>query len=297
MSKSSKRSNAIGRSLNPRSSVLPTFCRCCRATTASSPPRRSSSTADASTTRTEPPNDPIPPQRENHWHRHESATAAYLTEHVDDRIERAKNGAEDRGDFAGMRIHGGRLVGDCKDYSGRIEPGPWLVEAEIERGNDDALAAFVVAKRRGITDPGRKFILLALRDLVAILTGVVGDGLPLSKTCDDTIVTDLLDVPSLLAELAVNPHRARFVMASRVAGALRGRKVTVTGDIPPTYPTAHRAERRSHSRRSARKNASSTARRRPHPIPGGSAVAHRADREEPHLVRAVAVIHRLVGGC
>ncbi|WP_327116338.1 hypothetical protein OHB12_04305 [Nocardia sp. NBC_01730] len=27
------------------------------------------------------------------------------------------------------------------------------------------------------------------------------------------------------------------------------------------------------------------------------AVAHRADREEPHLVRAVAVIHRLVGGC
>lgn len=104
--------------------------------------------------------------------RHESAIAAYLAEHVDDRIERrAKNGAKDRGDLSGMRVHGGRLVGECKDYGGQLKPGTWLTEAEIERGNDDALASFVIAKRRGIADPGAQIVLMTVRDLVAILTG------------------------------------------------------------------------------------------------------------------------------
>lgn len=104
--------------------------------------------------------------------RHETAIAGYLAEHVDDRIERrAKAGAKDRGDLSGVRVHGARLVGECKDYGGQLKPGPWLDEAEIERGNDDALACFVVAKRRGITDPGEQIVLMTLRDLAAILTG------------------------------------------------------------------------------------------------------------------------------
>lgn len=35
---------------------------------------------------------------------------------ADDRIERrARNGAKDRGDVAGVRVHGQRLVIECKD--------------------------------------------------------------------------------------------------------------------------------------------------------------------------------------
>ncbi|MFI9507550.1 hypothetical protein [Nocardia sp. NPDC052566] len=106
--------------------------------------------------------------------RHESATAHYLAEHVDDRIERrAKHGTRDRGDLSSVRAPGGgRLVGECKDYGGRLLPGQWLAEAETERGHDAALASFVVAKRRGIADTGSQIVLMTLRDLAAILTGV-----------------------------------------------------------------------------------------------------------------------------
>jgi hypothetical protein len=105
--------------------------------------------------------------------RHETTTARYMAEHVDDRAERrAKSGAKDRGDISGLRtVHGGRVVIECKDTS-RIEIGPWLNEAEIERGNDDALVGCVVAKRRGYGDPGDQIVLMTLRDLVALLTGV-----------------------------------------------------------------------------------------------------------------------------
>lgn len=104
--------------------------------------------------------------------RHETAVATYLATHVDDRIERrAKTGAKDRGDISGVRILGGRVVIECKDTS-RVEIGSWLTEAEIERGNDDALVGCVVAKRRGHGDPGDQLVLMTLRDLVALLAGV-----------------------------------------------------------------------------------------------------------------------------
>ncbi|MFD3431140.1 hypothetical protein [Nocardia fluminea] len=106
--------------------------------------------------------------------RHETSITTYLAEQLDDdRIERrAKNGAKDRGDIGGVRTSaGGRLVIECKDYGGRLQAGPWLGEAEVERGNDDALAGLVVAKRRGTTDPGAQFVLMTVRDLVAILSG------------------------------------------------------------------------------------------------------------------------------
>ena len=103
--------------------------------------------------------------------RFESSIATYLAEHVDDRIERrARNGALDRGDFSGIRAPGGgRIVLEAKDYGGRLLPGPWIGEAEIERGNDDALVGAVVAKRRGITDPGAQFVLMTVRYIVALI--------------------------------------------------------------------------------------------------------------------------------
>jgi hypothetical protein len=102
----------------------------------------------------------------------ETLVADYLAATVDDRVERrTKNGSKDRGDISGLRHMGERVVIEAKDYGGRLEVGPWLAEAEIERLNDDAIARLVVAKRRGKAQPGDQVVLLTLRDLVALLTG------------------------------------------------------------------------------------------------------------------------------
>jgi hypothetical protein len=104
----------------------------------------------------------------------ETGIAHYLNTYVDDRIERRRmNGSKDRGDLAGLRHMGVRVVAECKDtagvYAGHL--GGWLTETETERGNDDAAAGLVVFKRKGTRDPGDQFVLMTLRDLVALLTG------------------------------------------------------------------------------------------------------------------------------
>lgn len=104
--------------------------------------------------------------------RFERLVADYLAEHVDDRIDRrVKTGAKDRGDVAGVRHMGGRVVIETKDVT-RWSPGEWLREAEVERGNDDAIAGLVVAKRHGKGKPAEQVVLMTLADLVALLTGV-----------------------------------------------------------------------------------------------------------------------------
>ena len=105
--------------------------------------------------------------------RFESLVTRYLrTTLDDDRIERRRmSGANDRGDISGLRHMGGRIVVECKDYGGRLQPGPWIEETERERLNDDAGVGIVVAKRRGTTTPGDQFVLMTLADLVALLTG------------------------------------------------------------------------------------------------------------------------------
>lgn len=102
----------------------------------------------------------------------ERLIADHLAAVVDDRIDRrVKNGANDRGDIGGLRHMGGRIVIEAKNYGGRLLPGPWINEAETERGNDDALAGLVIAKRRGTTKPGEMFVLMTVNDLTALLTG------------------------------------------------------------------------------------------------------------------------------
>ena len=56
-------------------------------------------------------------------------------------------------------------------YDTTKEAGPWVSEAETERGNDDAAAALVVAKRRGTIDPADQFVLMTLRGFVSLLNG------------------------------------------------------------------------------------------------------------------------------
>ena len=102
----------------------------------------------------------------------ERLIADHLAAVVDDRIDRrVKTGAKDRGDIGGLRHMGGRIVIECKDYGGVIKAGPWTDEAETERGNDDALAGIVIAKRRGTTKPGDQYVLMTVDNLTAILTG------------------------------------------------------------------------------------------------------------------------------
>lgn len=99
----------------------------------------------------------------------ESEVVAYLAAHVDDRIERrARNGSKDRGDVSGLRHMGERVVVECKNHA-RLDLAGWL--AEVERGNDDAVAGLVVHKRHGKAEPAEQLVTLRLVDLVALLTG------------------------------------------------------------------------------------------------------------------------------
>ncbi|HEY9315805.1 hypothetical protein [Williamsia sp.] len=100
----------------------------------------------------------------------ERSIADCLALYVDDRIDRrVRNGAKDRGDIAGVRLHGQRLVLECKNTS-RINLGPWMAETDCERGNDDALAGLIVHKRHGKGDPLEQWVTMTVRELVAILT-------------------------------------------------------------------------------------------------------------------------------
>ena len=101
----------------------------------------------------------------------ERSTADYLATVVDDRIDRrVKNGAKDRGDVGGVRIHGKRIVLECKNTA-KTSLGTWANEAEIERGNDDALMAAIVHKRHGKGQPADQWVTMTLADFAALLTG------------------------------------------------------------------------------------------------------------------------------
>lgn len=102
----------------------------------------------------------------------ERDVADYLNVHVDDRIDRrVKTGANDKGDIAGVRVHGERMVIECKNRA-QINLGTWANEAEVERLNDGALTTAIVHKRHGKGQPGDQWVTLTLRDLVALITGV-----------------------------------------------------------------------------------------------------------------------------
>jgi hypothetical protein len=89
----------------------------------------------------------------------------------DDRIDRrVKTGAKDRGDIGGVRIHAHRLVIECKDTATLRLP-EWTREAQLEAGNDDALAGVVIHKRRGTQNPLDQWVSMTVADLVALISG------------------------------------------------------------------------------------------------------------------------------
>lgn len=104
--------------------------------------------------------------------RFERTIADYLaTKLEDDRIERAPRwGAKDCGDIVGVRTHMQRIAIECKDTTRPTLAG-WVAEAEIERGNYDALAGIVIHKRKGISNPGQQYVTMTLDELLALITG------------------------------------------------------------------------------------------------------------------------------
>jgi hypothetical protein len=106
--------------------------------------------------------------------RFERLIADGLAEALEDtRIDRkVKTGSKDKGDIANVRTpQGDKLVIECKDRGGQFYAAEWVAEAEAERANDEALAGIVVAKRKGVTDPMRQYVVMELGELVALLRG------------------------------------------------------------------------------------------------------------------------------
>ena len=104
----------------------------------------------------------------------ERAQADWLAERLDDeRIDRrVKRGLGDRGDIAGVRIPGGRVVIECKNVATLALPA-WLREAEVERGNDDAVVGVVMHKKRGTTDPSEQYVTMSAETFARLLEGGV----------------------------------------------------------------------------------------------------------------------------
>ena len=105
----------------------------------------------------------------------ERITAEFLAFRLaDDRIERrTKNGSKDRGDITGVKtLQGGRVVIECKNTARDNLPG-WIAEAEVERGNDDALLAVVVHKKHGSANPADQYVSMTLETFAKLLEGGV----------------------------------------------------------------------------------------------------------------------------
>ena len=95
----------------------------------------------------------------------------------DDRIERrTKNGSNDRGDITGVKtLSGGRVVIECKNTMRDNLPA-WIREAEIERGNDDALIGVVAHKKHGSGKAPDQYVTMTLATFAVLLEGGIQAG-------------------------------------------------------------------------------------------------------------------------
>lgn len=96
----------------------------------------------------------------------------HFARELDPRIDRqVKTGAQDKGDIAGLTdTHGRPIAVECKDYGGRLVPTEWVKEAHREAENAGAYAGVVVAKRKGVTAPGKQWCVMTVDDLTRLLT-------------------------------------------------------------------------------------------------------------------------------
>jgi hypothetical protein len=102
--------------------------------------------------------------------RFERTIADWLARVLDDpRIDRQVRRGKDRGDISGIcTLTGQRVVLELKDTA-TLSLGPWIREARVEAGNDDAPVAVVIHKRRGTADPAAQYVTMLTRDLAILL--------------------------------------------------------------------------------------------------------------------------------
>lgn len=99
----------------------------------------------------------------------ERLIADYLAKHIDDRIDRrVKTGALDKGDIAGIRYFGQKVVVECKNTT-RIALAAWIKEAEIEAANDESPYPIVVHKRHGKGNPAEQYVTMTVETLTELL--------------------------------------------------------------------------------------------------------------------------------
>lgn len=102
----------------------------------------------------------------------EREIADALNAAIDDRIDRrVKTGTKDKGDIAGLRMRGHRIVIECKNVATQSLPA-WTREAHLEAHNDDALVGLVIHKRRGTTNPHDQWVTCTVADLIALITEI-----------------------------------------------------------------------------------------------------------------------------
>ena len=104
----------------------------------------------------------------------EQAVADYLSAATGQDVERRHlAGTNDRGDIAGFKINGKRVVVECKNTA-KLELSAHLAEAERERQNDKAAVGILVQKRRGVglssdEKVGKQFVVMTLATFSEIL--------------------------------------------------------------------------------------------------------------------------------
>lgn len=89
----------------------------------------------------------------------------------DESIERMpRKGRNDCGDVANVKVNGRKIALELKNCA-KTDLPTWTKEAKEEAKNYGALAGFVVAKRRGTTDPSKQWVIATVAELVALITG------------------------------------------------------------------------------------------------------------------------------
>lgn len=90
----------------------------------------------------------------------------------DDLHRAALSGNADKGDVHGLRIHGKKVVIECKN-KGRYDIPGWLREAEEERGNADAEYGVCLFHLKGVGEKrfGENAVVMTYDTLLAIAAG------------------------------------------------------------------------------------------------------------------------------
>lgn len=102
----------------------------------------------------------------------ERLIANALATHLDDRIDRAPlRGSNDRGDIANVVSPFGRVAIECKAVK-KLALSEWVEEADVERGNADAIAGVVIHKRLTKGKALDQYVTMTVRDFLALGWGI-----------------------------------------------------------------------------------------------------------------------------